>query len=137
MNKDSYSRLFSILKDDSSSRSDRIVMNVMEKIAYERNKKSKAHFIYGVIAFVSASAGIVPAVNFMISEFSNSGFGSYFSLIFSDATVLVKYWSDFSALLLESLPIAGIFLLFVPVFLFIFSIKQFAQSGKKTVAHYA
>jgi hypothetical protein len=72
--------------------------------------------VFGVITLVSAGA-FIPVWRLIESDFSNSGFWQFFSLLFSDWQAMTTYWQSFSLSLLEALPamslIAGLALLLV------------------------
>lgn len=57
-------------------------------------------------------AGITLVTANLLGSLSNSGFSYYLSLIFTDAGLLVTYWSDFLLSMIESLPILPLGLLF-------------------------
>jgi len=85
--------------------------------------------IFSVI-FIASVTGFVPAVKMLLSDFSQSGFVNFFSLIFSDFSVVLTSWQSFSMILLETLPAASIALTLVTLFAFFQSIKYLSKNIK-------
>src|SRR3989338_5858179 len=63
--------------------------------------------LFTVSAVFSALA-LLPAGRAVWSGLSESGFTHFFSLIFSDAQIVLVYWQSFALSLLESLPIVSL-----------------------------
>jgi hypothetical protein len=59
--------------------------------------------------------------------FSESGFFHFFSLLFSDFSVIASYWDNFIISLLETLPVIKLTLLFTAVLIFLEMLKLFAN----------
>lgn len=56
------------------------------------------------VVFIFSLVGIVPSFRMLMSDFSNTGFFNFFSLIFSDFSMMTVYWKSFIMALLETLP---------------------------------
>ncbi|MFA5368981.1 MAG: hypothetical protein WC303_03240 [Candidatus Paceibacterota bacterium] len=61
-------------------------------------------FIFSCAGFGSL-IGLIFSFNFVRKAMVNSGFGDFFSLIFSDSMIVLNYWQNFFLTLLESFPI--------------------------------
>ncbi len=72
---------------------------------------------------VGSLAAIIPALNTLITRFSESGFYDYFSLIFSDIGSVATAWKEFGLLLTESLPVMSITITLALVLIFFISIR--------------
>jgi hypothetical protein len=53
---------------------------------------------------ICSIAVFIPSLKMFLSDISNSGFLSFFSLIFSDFSSIANYWQSFGMILLETLP---------------------------------
>ncbi len=82
---------------------------IMLRIALEKKKIAikRKIAVFSVILGVSF-LGLIPAVRGAYSGFANSGISPLFSLLFSDTSIVLSYWKNFTFSLLEVLPINGI-----------------------------
>ena len=76
----------------------------------ERTRTRRRIFEFGFIQIV-ALALLVAGILHFSQEAADTGFSSYFSLLTSDTATVSSHLSDFSALLLESLPVESLFLI--------------------------
>ncbi|OGY40908.1 MAG: hypothetical protein A2Y82_03505 [Candidatus Buchananbacteria bacterium RBG_13_36_9] len=72
----------------------------------------------------------IPALKGVISGFAQSGFIQYFSLLFSDAEIVLAYWQNYALSLLESLPVMSLILLLATVFAILELLKLLAKDLK-------
>lgn len=97
---------------------------IMIAIGAEKNKIAiKRKIVVFSVILVASFVGLVPAGKAVFSGFVNSGFTQLFSLIFSDTLAVMNLWQNFALSLLETLPIDGILITGVLVFLFFGSLK--------------
>ena len=75
---------------------------------------------------------VVPAALFLNRDLHASGFTSFFSLIFSDSSVLLAHLKEFSLSLLESLPVVSLV-----AFLVVFAGLGWATAALLFLAHRA
>ena len=87
-------------------------------------------FIFSVTLVISL-IGLLPSFNMLSSDLNRSGFGNFFSLIFSDFSSIATYWKSFMMILLETLPAASLALFLALVLLFLQSIKSLTKYGKQ------
>ena len=89
-------------------------------------------YAFSIIGFLSI-AGLVPVFKALFTEFTQSGFYEYFSLIFSSGSNVFSYWKELALSLVESLPIMNIIFLFSLVFVLLLSarylLKQIINSN--------
>lgn len=78
------------------------------------NKARLQSLLWGSAVFVSLVASI-PAINYVHTELTNSGFYQYSSLIYSDGNLFLSNWKEFSLSLIESLPVVGMAMFLVIV----------------------
>jgi len=65
----------------------------------------------------------IPALKAVISGFAESGFAQYFSLLFSDAGIVLTYWQNYTFSLLETLPVVNLILLLATIFVILELLK--------------
>lgn len=102
-----YQKLFSYLKSPAPSQE--LLKATLTQIYNEQKflnlKRRLALYYIGIIGSIIA---FIPALKMVISEFSKSGFGVYFSLLFSDTKIVLTYWKNFIYSLMETLPIMSL-----------------------------
>ena len=112
------------LEDPSNSLFERIIKNIeMEKnFIILRNKIILISIgaIFSIVLFVFS-------IILIKNEAVKSGFVSFFSLIFSDFSVITKNWNSFVISLLETIPIMNIVLMIFSGMITIFSLKIFSR----------
>ena len=75
--------------------------------------------------------GLVPAFKELLSDFTQSGFYEYFSLLFSDGGSMLSYWKEFVFSLVESLPTISIIFTLSLLFICFLSLRHLVkQVGK-------
>lgn len=67
--------------------------------------------------------GIVPAFKMLFTDFAQSGFYEYFSLLFSNGGAISSYWKELSLSLVQALPLTSILLSLTLVFFFFLSVR--------------
>jgi len=83
----------------------------------------------------SVMLGIYTSLTFGASFFQ-SDFWNVFSLIFSDAGVVLSHWQDFLSSLTETFPAVTLAIILIPVFLFILSIYSYLNLTSKNYHKY-
>lgn len=104
MAKDSDPRQFKLIKPPSGLL-EKIISRIQKESEILSIKKRIAVFFLGMLI---ALLGLGLSFNYMQAEFVSSGFLHYISLIFSDFGYVLNYWVDFSATILENLPVFSI-----------------------------
>jgi hypothetical protein len=90
-----------------------LFLKVLSRIEAEEKIALLKRRIFVFSGLVCASTtGLIVSFNFARNAIAESGFGEFFSLIFSDPAIVIAYWQNFFLTLLESFPIieATIFL---------------------------
>jgi len=72
---------------------------------------------------------IVPAYQYLMIGFSQSGFYQYLSLL-SEGTLILSYWKEIALSLVESLPILGFAALLSVIFVMLGSLKFVEKNTK-------
>lgn len=101
-----YERLFRSLNELEPS--DKLYRNIFAGIEIKRCRIIRIQFAFLGSAIFTSFIALIPAFQYTIQEFYQSGFYQYFSLIFSDGGTLILYWQEFVLSLAESLPLLGI-----------------------------
>ncbi len=57
---------------------------------------------------ISSLAALIPALNYLTTAVSTSGFYQYLSLALTDQSVFISYWRELALSLTESLPIMAV-----------------------------
>ncbi|MFA5048160.1 MAG: hypothetical protein WC516_04020 [Patescibacteria group bacterium] len=86
--------------------------------------------IVSLVGLVFSAVAFIPSLKFIWSEFAASSFMEFFSLIFSDAGMIVTYWQSFAPALLESLPFMGVIILLAVVAIFLESLRFLVRDIK-------
>jgi len=113
---------------------------LLEKILFRIKKEQRFLAIrQGIIFFVFLACSVVlfwPALIMLLSDISKSGFIYFFSLLFSDFSIVLTFWQSFIMTLLETLPAVSIAIFLAVVVIFLQSVKILAKDIK-TIIKYA
>jgi ABC-type spermidine/putrescine transport system permease subunit I len=97
------------------------------KIMNRIHKEERILVLRRVIIFsttlVLSLAGFFPAFNLLLSDFNQSGFLRFFSLMFSDSSTVMIYWQSFAMILLETLPAVSLAVFLAVLLTFLQSVK--------------
>jgi len=75
---------------------------------------------FGGSGIVSSGLSLWAAIYF-INSIKETGFGKYFSLIFSENGAILSYWRELSLSLIETLPVIGLMALLGAIAFFVWS----------------
>lgn len=104
-------KLTKLFCDNQIEPRSRLCVEICNTIAVREKRARRTRLItYTVIAGVSFIA-IVPTTMILVNDLSQSGFGHYASLAFSDGAALTEYWKQFAVTLVESVPVVSLALL--------------------------
>ncbi len=79
---------------------------------------------------VGSAAAFIPVLKMAYSDFAESGFLQFFSLLFSDFGTVAVYWQSFTVSLLETLPAVSLAIFLAVIFVFLGSLKFLADDIK-------
>ncbi len=99
---------------------------VLERINSEKIRLAKARLVYGSIIGVASVFALVPTWQYFLSEFTQSGFYQYLSLILSDG-ITSAYWKELGLTLAESLPVLSITATLCLVFVLLLTLKYLVR----------
>ena len=108
--------------------------DLLEKILKRIHREERILVLRRIIIFsVTLTASLlsfVPTIKILLSDFNQSGFVNFFSLIFSDFSSVATYWQSFTLILLESLPALSLALFLAVLLTFLQSIKSLTKNIK-------
>lgn len=109
-------------------------IGLLEKILSRIHKEERVLVLRRVIMFsttlIISLIAFFPAFSMLMTGFSQSGFLSFFSLVFSDSSTVIKYWQSFAMTLLEALPALSLALFLAVLLTFLQSIKSLTKYAK-------
>jgi hypothetical protein len=121
-----YEKLFAKIKPNEPFPG--LLETVVNRIEKERGISIRRRiFIFTASAIFSVIA-FIPAFQSVHSEFVDSGFTRFFSLLFSDFEIVVAYWQSFAMSLLETLPIMGLLVLTSVSLIFLESMRLLVKN---------
>ena len=101
----------------------RLYEAVLVRIEYAERRAARLRFaLLGSTTLVSVAA-LFPAFAFARLEFTQTGFGEYISVLFSDSGTVLMYWHEFVLLLAESFPVFATTILLFIAFVFLGSLR--------------
>ena len=107
---------------------------LFDKIIQRIRREERLLVLKRVILFsfllVGSVIGFFPSINLLVSDFNQSGFLKFFSLIFSDSSIVAIYWKSFIMTLLETIPTVSIALFLAILLTFLQSIKSLTKNIK-------
>lgn len=110
-----------------------LLAGILAKVEREQQKafvRRKRHFFFTSLTLLVSAISLVQIFQMVQAGFSESGFFNFFSLLFSDFSVVVSYWDNFIISLLETLPVIKLTLLFAVILIFLEMLKLFAKDFK-------
>jgi len=109
--------------------------DIVVKIEKAKIKKARINLLFQGTLSVLSFVAIFPVFINVVKGFSQSGFFSYLSLIFTDSEVIFFNWKVFATSLLESTPFYEVMIFLVVIFVLLESIK-FAFNNLKMVQYH-
>lgn len=127
-----YTKLLSHLP--SGSPSTNLTTKILGRVyLYEENRIKNQRSLWAGIGILSSLSTVWLSI-YTYNHLIQSGFSQYASLIFSEKVTLITYAKDFSAVLLESLPIMATASLFFTLAVCMWSIKSYIDNRINTVS---
>lgn len=102
----------------------------------ERLRQAQKRAIFWRLIFFSSTTilslvALVPVLQTAYARLIESGFTRFFSLLFSDFTLITSFWRSFAMSLLETLPIMSLVVILIVLAVFLESIKLLDKETKK------
>jgi len=124
----SYEELFSRLALEEAPEG--LLEKVINRIHKERQRRARRRFFLFSASLIMSLIALVPAFGMAKTAFTESGFTQFFSLLFSDFSVVASDWRNFISVLLETLPVASTVYFFAALFLFLGSTRSLIKNRK-------
>ena len=104
---------------------------IILRIGQIQTKRDKTRIIIsrtvGGLSFIA----LFPVFINIINQLHSSGFWNYFSLIFTDTSIVATYWREFSLSLVDSLPIFQLSLILLLILSLSISLRSALKNFKK------
>lgn len=81
--------------------------NILLGISKEEFRRAKIYFIAATAVLPASLVTVFLSGRYLINSFYESGFYSYFSLLFSGDSTVLAYWKELTYSLVETMPIVG------------------------------
>jgi hypothetical protein len=103
---------------------------IIKRIHREERFLVIRHIVIFSVALLGSSVAFVPTIKMLLIDFEKSGFLNFFSLLFSDFSIVASYWKNFALILLETLPVLSIALFLTVLIIFLQSLKSLSRDIK-------
>jgi len=113
-----------------------LLETILKRIHREERLLVLRRVILFSILLTGSVAGIFPAFSMLLSDFNQSGFLKFFSLMFSDFPAVATYWQSFTMVLLQALPILSLAVFLTILLTFLQSIKSLTKDIKIIKSHH-
>ena len=107
---------------------------LLEKVLKRVHREQRLLVLRRITIFsttlILSLAGLIPSFKILLSDFSQSGFISFSSLMFSDFSAIMAHWQSFSMALLETLPAVSLALFLAVILVLLHSAKSLTKNIK-------
>ena len=110
-----------------------LLENIIKRIHYEERVLVLRRVVLFSTTLLASLVAFIPTFRLLVSDFSQSGFLRFFSLMFSDFSTVTTYWQSFTMVLLETLPFASLALFLAVLLTFLQSIKSLTKNVKTII----
>jgi len=112
---------------------------LLEKIIKRIHREERFLVLRNTIIFsatlILSILGFIPSFKMLSSDFSQSGFLNFSSLMFSDFSIVSAHWQSFVMVLLETLPVLSLALFLAILLTFLESVKHLTKDVKIIKSH--
>jgi hypothetical protein len=103
---------------------------IFARILREKRQGARIRLFWTSASAALSFAAIIPAVKFLITQFVQSGFYQYISLVFSDSSVILSVWKELALSLAESFPVMETALVLTLVLIVLGSVRYIVRDSK-------
>ena len=107
-----------------------LLENILNRIHHEERVLVLRKIVLFSTTLAGSIAGFVPTFKMLVSDVAQSGFLHFFSLIFSDFSMVAAYWQSFALTLLETMPAISLVLLLAILAIFLQSLRSLNRNLK-------
>lgn len=102
----------------------RLYAAVLARVALARRRAARIRLAALGTVMTMSGLALASSLSYIAHEFYTSGLYDYFSLLFSDSTLALSHWQEFSLSLLEAVPSIALMLLIGCLALFFWSARR-------------
>jgi hypothetical protein len=117
--------------DNFSVPREKLFPSIMKRLQREERKRAFRRLAFFSACFAGSLSAVFFAFLYFEKGLADSGFVQFFSLIFTDFSVIVHYWQIFSLTLIEAVPVAATSFLLLAGLALLLSLKELALTIKK------
>jgi len=107
-----------------------LLEKILKRIGRERRILALERVAVFSVVFLISVASFIPVSKMLWQDFSGSGFIYFLSLIFTDFSIVMVYWQNFTLQLLQTLPAISLALFLVVALAFLQSIRSLTKDFK-------
>jgi hypothetical protein len=108
--------------------------DIWHSIVVRRKRKNTVNTTSNILATSFFVALFIPIVADLVSEFKQSGFYEYTSLLFSDTGLVARYWKEYIMSVVDSLPTTSLILTSLLVLVILILVRRTISSLKSPLA---
>lgn len=101
----------------------RLYEAILQRIEFERRRAARFRLTFFALTALASFMALIPALQYLAADFYQSGFYQYVSIIFSDGSLTLTYWKDFTLLLADSFPVTATGLVLASLLIFLGSLR--------------
>lgn len=113
---------------NSAEPSGNLMSRIMARIDAKERAMATRRLIFFGISLLASIVSLVPAFQFLSASVTESGIGTFFSLIFSDLGNMLSLINQFGLSLLEAIPVTGIAVFLTVTLAFLWTLKQVVKN---------
>jgi len=103
---------------------------ILNRIRKEQRLLALRRIVIFSVLFFGSIVAIIPSFSTLSSDVRQTGFLQFFSLIFSDFSLVSAYWKNFSLAILETLPAVSLAALAAVILILLQSLKSLIKNIK-------
>jgi hypothetical protein len=119
-----YEKLFKYIKpkEPSAGLFDEIILAIKKEQELQHTKRLLFGFLFLLIISIISTPF---SFTFLINQIKSSGIHYFISSAFSNFSVFITYWKEFSLAILESIPIVAVAVFILDIALVLFTLRLF------------
>ena len=104
-----------------------LLTKILRRIKDVKQRRAQQRCITYLVFTLLSIIGFAPALQYFRTELLDSGLPQLLSLLFSDPTIMLTYWQEFTFSILELLPVAGLTAILGSLFVFLGTLRLTAK----------
>ncbi len=90
---------------------------------FEIKRSHRRSMVYETISIIGLLF-LIPVIYYIIISSTQSGFGKYISLIYTDSSYILTNWKEFTLSIMSSIPIMGVIVILSILFIVVSSLRR-------------